>query len=148
MGEAVRRLVAGDTPSVTMQHRLRKKDGGLAEVETVSSAVPGSPGEAPRVLRISRDITQRNRMGSRAAELTRQRLASSGQGKHRSELLSINRIVEEQVPVLRTALPPSVEVALGLAREVPPVLADVLQMKQVVMSLCLNAAEALPAGGA
>jgi PAS domain S-box-containing protein len=205
MGEAVRRLVAGETPSVTMQHRLRKKDGGFAEVETVSSAVPGSPGEAPRVLRISRDITQRNamesrlfesqkmetigmlaagvahefnnlllgitgtaemlslllagneeaagylaiidRMGSRAAELTRQLLAYSGQGKHRSELLSINRIVEEQVPVLRTALPPSVEVALGLAREVPPVLADVLQMKQVVMSLCLNAAEAMPDGG-
>jgi len=205
MGEAVRRLVAGEAPSVTMQHRLRKKDGGFAEVETVSSAVPGSPGEAPRVLRISRDITQRNamesrlsesqkmetigmlaggvahefnnlllgitgtaemlslllagneeaagylaiidRMGSRAAELTRQLLAYSGQGKHRPELLSIPRIVEEQVPVLRTALPPSVEVALELVREVPPVLADVLQMKQVVMSLCLNAAEAMPDGG-
>jgi two-component system cell cycle sensor histidine kinase/response regulator CckA len=205
MGEAVRCLVAGETPSVTMQHRFRKKDGGFAEVETVSSAVPGSPGEAPRVLRISRDITQRNamesrlsesqkmetigmlaggvahefnnlllgitgtaemlslllagneeaagylaiidRMGSRAAELTRQLLAYSGQGKHRPELLSINRIVEEQVPVLRTALPPSVEVALVLAGEVPPVLADVLQMKQVVMSLCLNAAEAMPDGG-
>ncbi|MGZ8429162.1 MAG: hybrid sensor histidine kinase/response regulator [Candidatus Deferrimicrobiaceae bacterium] len=205
MGEAVGRLVAGEAPSVTMQHRFRKKDGGFAEVETVSSAVPGSPGEAPRVLRISRDITQRNamesrlfesqkmetigmlaggvahefnnlllgitgtaemlslllagnqeaagylaiidRMGSRAAELTRQLLAYSGQGKHRPELLSINRIVEEQIPVLRTALPPSVEVALELAREVPPVLADVLQMKQVIMSLCLNAAEAMPDGG-
>src|SRR4030066_366902 len=68
MGEAVRSLVAGEAPSVTMQHRLRKKDGGFAEVETVSSAVPGSPGEGPRVLRISRDITQRNAMESRLSE--------------------------------------------------------------------------------
>src|SRR3990170_5703848 len=69
MGEAARRLVAGEAPSVTMQHRLRMKDGGFAEVETVSSAVPGRPGEASRVLRISRDITQRNAMESRLFEI-------------------------------------------------------------------------------
>src|SRR4030065_528103 len=67
-GEVVRRLVAGEAPSVIMRHRLRKKDGGFAEVETVSSAVPGGPGEASRVLRISRDITQRNAMESRLCE--------------------------------------------------------------------------------
>jgi len=205
MSEAIRRLVAGETPAMTMQHRLRKKGGEYAEVETVSSVVPGSRGEAPRILRITRDITERkvmesrlfesqkletigmlaggvahefnnlllgitgtaemlslllagndeaagylaiiDRMGTRAAELTRQLLAYAGQGKHSPEVLSINRIVQEQIPALRTALPPSVEVTLDLARESPAVLADVIQLKQVVMSLCLNAAEAMPDGG-
>src|SRR4030065_593805 len=56
--EAVRRLVAGEAPAMTMQHRLRKKGGEYAEVETVSSVVPGSRGEAPRSLRITREITE------------------------------------------------------------------------------------------
>ena len=88
-----------------------------------------------------------DRMGSRAAELTRQLLAYAGQGKERPETVSINRIVRENIPVLKTTLPPSLEVRLELAGEDPAILADALQMKQVVMSLCLNAAEAMPDGG-
>ena len=200
-----RRLAAGEVPAVTMQHRIRRKDGGFTEVETGCSAVPGSRGDALHILRVTRDITERkmmesrlfesqkletigmlaggvahefnnllvgitgtaemlslllagndeaagylaviDRMGSRAAELTRQLLAYAGQGKERPETVSINRIVRENIPVLKTTLPPSLEVRLELAGEDPAILADALQMKQVVMSLCLNAAEAMPDGG-
>jgi len=205
MREATGLLAAGEVTALTMQHRLRKKDGGFLEVETVSSSVPGSRGGAPRIVRITRDVTERkmmesrlfesqkletigmlaggvahefnnllvgitgtaemlslllagndeaagylamiDRMGTRAAELTRQLLAYSGQGKRSPEILSINRIVREDIPVLKEALPPSVEVRLELAGDDPAIEADILQVKQVVMSLCLNAAEAMPDGG-
>jgi PAS domain S-box-containing protein len=205
MSETNRRLAAGEVPAVTMQHRIRRKDGGFTEVETVCSAVPGSRGNALHILRVTRDITERkmmesrlfesqkletigmlaggvahefnnllvgitgtaemlslllagndeaagylaviDRMGSRAAELTRQLLAYAGQGKECPETVSINRIVRENIPVLKTTLPPSLEIRLELAGEDPTILADALQTKQVVMSLCLNAAEAMPDGG-
>lgn len=205
MNEANRRLASGEVPAVTLQHRLRSKDGGFREVETICSVVPGGHGAPPQILRITRDITERkvmesrlfdsqkletigmlaggvahefnnlllgitgtaemlslllagneeaigylamiDRMGSRAAELTRQLLAYAGQGKQRPEVVSFNRIVREDIPVLKTALPPSVEVRLELAGDDPAILADVLQVKQVVMSLCMNAAEAMPDGG-
>jgi two-component system cell cycle sensor histidine kinase/response regulator CckA len=203
--EATRRLASGEVTALTMQHRLRKKDGGFLEVETVSSSVPGGRGGAPRIVRITRDLTERkmmesrlfesqkletigmlaggiahefnnllvgitgtaemlshllagndeaagylgmiDRMGTRAAELTRQLLAYAGRGKRSPEILSINRIVREDTPVLKATLPPSVEVLLDLAGDDPAIEADILQLKQVVMSLCLNAAEAMPDGG-
>ena len=205
MGEATRRLAAGEVTALTMQHRLRKKDGGFLEVETVSSSVPGGREGAPRIVRITRDLTERkmmenrlvesqkaetigmlaggiahefnnllvgitgtaemlshllagndeaagylamiDRMGSRAAELTRQLLAYAGQGKRRPEIVSINRIVREDIPVLKATLPPSVDVHLELSGDEPAIEADLPQVKQMVMSLCMNAAEAMPEGG-
>ena len=87
------------------------------------------------------------RMGSRAAELTRQLLAYAGQGRQSPDIVSINRIIREDTPVLKSTLPPSVEVRLELDENAPAILADVLQIKQGIMSLCLNAAEAMPGGG-
>ncbi|MDX1814959.1 MAG: PAS domain S-box protein, partial [Thermodesulfobacteriota bacterium] len=68
-----------------------------------------------------------DRMGSRAAELTRQLLAYAGQGRQSPDIVSINRIIREEIPVLNSTLPPSVEVRLELDGDAPTVLADVLQ---------------------
>ncbi len=88
-----------------------------------------------------------DRMGSRAAELTGQLLAYARQGRQSPEIVSINRILQEEVPVLNSTLPPSMEIRLELDENAPTILADVLQMKQGIMSLCLNAAESMPDGG-
>lgn len=88
-----------------------------------------------------------DRMAGRAADLTRQLLAYAGQGRQSPDIVSINRIIREDIPVLKSTLPPSVEVRLELDESAPPILADVLQLKQGIMSLCLNAAEAMPDGG-
>jgi signal transduction histidine kinase len=87
------------------------------------------------------------RNGERAVELTRQLLAYARQGKYSPRVVSLNRAVLENVPILKAALPSSVELRLDLARELPPVLADITQLKQAVMSLCLNSGEAMPDGG-
>ncbi len=109
-------------------------------VEMLDLLLAGNP-EAQRFL----SMIERN--GARAVELTRQLLAYARKGKHSPEVVSINRAVLEDTPVLKAALPASVEFRLDLEDDVPQVLADIVQIKQVVMSLCLNAGEAMPGGG-
>ncbi len=202
VADAMCRLLKDEVSGWTLQHRLRKKDGGLTEVETAFSRVPGRP---PQVLRVARDLSERKaiesrlvqshkletigmlaggvahefnnllmgitgtaemlslllagneeaagylamieRMGSRATELTQQLLAYAGQGRHRPELVPIHRMIRDDVLVLKTRFPPSVEVSLELAAGEPTVRGDVVQLKQVLVNLCLNAAEAMPEGG-
>jgi len=203
--EGNRGLALGNHTAVTLQYRLRRKEGGFVEVETVSSAVLDDRGEIRQVLRVTRDLTERKKMesrlfesqkletigllaggvahefnnllvgitgtvemlglllsgnkeagnylamiernGERAVELTRQLLAYARQGKYSPRIVSVNQAVLENVPILKAALPASVEFRMELAEEIPPVLADITQLKQVVMSLCLNAGEAMPEGG-
>ncbi len=203
--EENRCLAGGDRTAAMLQYRLRRKDGGYMDVETVSSPVLDERGGVRQVLRVTRDLTERKKMeshlfesqkletigllasgvahefnnllvgitgavemlslqlagneeagkflamigrnGARAVELTRQLLAYARQGKYSPRVVSLNQAVLEDVPVLKAALPASVEFRLDLAEGIPPVLADLTQLKQVVMSLCLNAGEAMPGGG-
>lgn len=114
--------------------------GITGSVELLRLLMAGN-GEAGKYL----DMIERN--GGRAVELTGQLLAYARKGKYSPQVLSLNWAVLEDVPILKAAFPASVEFRLDLAEEIPPVLADATQLKQVVMSLCLNAGEAMPDGG-
>jgi len=87
------------------------------------------------------------RMANRATELTRQLLAYSRQGKYTPASIPLARVLSETLPAIRSSLPPGVELSEEIDDALPPVYVDVAQMKQVVMGLCLNAAEAMPGGG-
>jgi len=87
------------------------------------------------------------RMANRAAELTRQLLAYSRQGKYTPVSVPLRRILSETLPAIRTSLPPGVELSTECDDALPPVHVDIAQLKQVVMGLCLNASEAMAAGG-
>lgn len=203
--EENRRIAEKDRPATALHSRLRRKDGGYLEAETVASAVRDERGEIRMILRITRDITERKRIenrlfenqkletlgmlaggvahefnnlllgitgavellrllmpgngeagkyldmiernGDRAVELTGQLLAYARKGKFSPQVLTLNWAVHEAVPILKAAFPPSVEFRLDLAEDLPPILADATQLKQVVTSLCLNAGEAMPDGG-
>ena len=87
------------------------------------------------------------RMTDRATELTRQLLAYSRQGKYSPAPILLDRVLSETLPAIRASLPPDVELHVDDEGTLPPVHADVEQMKQVAMGLCLNALEAMPGGG-
>ncbi len=199
------RLAEGRVRSVTHHYRMRRRDGSHFDVESVASAISGDGEQAGRILRVTRDISERkqmerrlfesrkletigmlaggvahefnnllvgingsvemlsllltgnhevatyldmiSRMGNRAVELTHQLLAYARQGKYSPVPLSLNKVVGDNIPVLKTSLAPTVDLAVVLAEGLPPVMGDIAQVKQVVMSLCLNAAEAMPGGG-
>jgi two-component system, cell cycle sensor histidine kinase and response regulator CckA len=109
-------------------------------VELLSMHAGGSP-QARQYLDVIR------RMANRATELTRQLLAYSRQGKYTPASIPLARVLSETLPMIRTSLPPGVELSEECDDALPPVHVDVAQIKQVVMGLCLNAADAMAAGG-
>jgi len=84
----------------------------------------------------------------RAADLCRQMLAYSGQGRYVVQPVDLNATIRETADLVRSSVAPDHTFALNLAPVLSPVLADAGQMQQVVMNLVLNATEAIgPAAG-
>jgi PAS domain S-box-containing protein len=79
----------------------------------------------------------------RAAELTRQMLAYSGRGKLVVEPLNLSEIVREMTQLLGRVISKRARLSLHLRDDVPRIVADGTQLRQVVMNLITNASDAL-----
>ena len=80
----------------------------------------------------------------RAAALTRQLLAYSGKGRFLVEQIDLSRLVSGSLlGLLRTLTSKGVRLQLDLEDDLPLIKADPAQMRQVVMNLTINAAEAI-----
>jgi signal transduction histidine kinase/CheY-like chemotaxis protein len=79
----------------------------------------------------------------RAAELTRQMLASSGLGRFVVEPLTLSRIVQEMTQLLGRVISKQARLSLHLTGDAPAMVADATQIRQVVMNLITNASDAL-----
>ena len=84
----------------------------------------------------------------RAADLCKQMLAYSGRGQLLMKSVALNQLVEETVQLLHVSLGKRAVLRFNLAANLPPIEADATQLRQLVMNLVLNAAEAIgPASG-
>ncbi len=88
-------------------------------------------------------ITQVHRAAERARDLTAQMLAYAGRGQVKISAIDLSHLVEEMAGLLRVSIGKKTALELGLARDLPPVAADATQLRQVVMNLLTNAAEAI-----
>ena len=79
----------------------------------------------------------------RAAELTRQMLAYSGRGKFVVESLSLSQVVREMTQLLGRVISKRARLSLHLREDLPPIVGDATQVRQVVMNLITNASDAL-----
>jgi PAS domain S-box-containing protein len=79
----------------------------------------------------------------RAAVLTRQLLAYSGKGKFVIQPVDISDLVRDMTKLVQASIPKSVMLRPRLAAGLPPVVADVAQLQQLIMNLVINAAEAI-----
>lgn len=85
--------------------------------------------------------------GERAADLTRQLLAFSRKQMLRPEVLNLNDIVRDTQRMLRRLIGEDIQLVYRLDPDLGGVEADVSQVHQVLMNLCLNARDAMPRGG-
>lgn len=81
---------------------------------------------------------------NRARELVQQILTFSRRKESEKTLLRMQPIVSECVKLLRSTIPAMVRITHYVDRACPYVLADPIQMHQVIMNICTNAWHALP----
>lgn len=84
-----------------------------------------------------------------AAALTSQLLAYAGRGNFVSQPLSLNQLVRDMSDLLRVSIDRQCRLHFDLSADLPLVNADSAQLRQVVLNLLINAAEAIgETGGA
>jgi PAS domain S-box-containing protein len=96
---------------------------------------PGSPARQP--------LDQVLAGARRAADLTRQMLAYSGRGRFVIETVHLSQLVREMGSLLEVTISKRNVLRYEFAEAVPAVEVDIAQIRQVVMNLILNAAEAI-----
>ena len=83
----------------------------------------------------------------RAAALTRHLLTFARRRSTHAEVLSVDRVLADTVPLLSRTLGPRVQLELRGTPESTLVRADVARLEQAVVNLAVNGGDAMPTGG-
>ena len=106
-------------------------------------ALSGLPTGSP----VRERIEQIELAGKRAAELARDMLTYSGRGTIVVEPVDLPALVQETGRLVSAGTAAPVEIEYRFEEGLPPIVADATQIRQVVLSLVTNAAEALGTTG-
>jgi PAS domain S-box-containing protein len=122
--------------------------GGVAhDFNNLLTAILGNTAlarsRAPQQSPLSTTLQTIEQSAMRAADLTRQLLAYAGKGRIITEPVDVSSLAVEMVNILAAALPSTALISLDVAAGLPSVNADATQIRQVVMNLLTNAADAL-----
>lgn len=92
-------------------------------------------------------VDEIERVGSSATSLTRQILDFVRQGEDEAEVVDLRECAREVVELLRRSVDPKVCIKFVSGSLPAPVRIDKGRVQQVIMNLCCNARDAMPAGG-
>lgn len=93
------------------------------------------------------DIGQVRKAAERAANLTRQLLAFGRRQVLQPTHINLNEVIHEITKMLRRLVGEHIELEVAAGDDLSTVYADVTQIEQVLMNLCINARDATPDGG-
>ena len=88
-------------------------------------------------------LDEADKAAQQAAELTRQMLAYSGQGRFVVQSCDLSRLVREMTRMIGTLISRRTVLRLELEPDLPPIVVDVAQIRQVISNLISNASDAL-----
>ena len=109
----------------------------LGNAEMLTPYMSGAAGSGRKYL------DKIERTTRRLAELTRQMLAYSGRGQFAVAEVDLNAVITEMTELLTVSTPKNVRVVYHLDPALPMMEADASQIRQIVLNLLTNAAEAI-----
>jgi len=89
------------------------------------------------------NLEQVLKASNRAADLVRQILAFSRKSMQEQRPVELNRVLRDTVQMLRASIPKTIDLKLELPQERVMIMADEGRIQQVLMNLCINAAQAI-----
>ena len=110
-----------------------------AVVGNASLALLELPPESPARL----SVEEIERAAQRATDLVRQMLAYSGRGHFVIQPLNLSDVVEEMAQILQAVISKKAVLRFEFFPNLPTINADATQMRQVIMNLITNAADAI-----
>ncbi len=90
-----------------------------------------------------KEIQAIKKISIRASEIVRQLMIYSGHDRPDFEPLDVSQIVEEMLELLNVSTSKNASLKVDLAKDLPEVMANGPQIRQVVMNLVINASDAL-----
>jgi two-component system, cell cycle sensor histidine kinase and response regulator CckA len=88
-------------------------------------------------------IGQIEEASRRATDLCRQMLAYAGKGRFVLQRTSLNQLIEDTTQLLQVSISKKALLRFHLDRNLPPIVADSTQIRQVLMNLVINASDAI-----
>ncbi len=92
---------------------------------------------------VIRNLKNIKKASQQAADLAGQMLAYSGKGKFEIEAININEAIKDMSHLLDASLSKKVLLKYNFIAPIPSIEADITQIRQIVMNLIINAAEAI-----
>ncbi len=108
----------------------------IGNADLASSALPSSSPVRTHLKAICQ-------ASERAAELTRQTLAYSGQGRFVVALVDLSEVIRARMNLVETTVRAGIRLEFELASSLPLIRADVAQLEQLVVGLVANGADAI-----
>jgi two-component system, cell cycle sensor histidine kinase and response regulator CckA len=131
------RLLAGRTAAEFHNlHRVLRTTGELLLVRGAGQGRP-VPGELEEIQQAS----------ERASAIAGQLLAFGGGIALQIRPVALNDLLESMLPQLRQLFGQDIEVVLDLSPDMAPVIADPVQVRQIILNLAANSREAMERGG-
>jgi two-component system, cell cycle sensor histidine kinase and response regulator CckA len=90
-----------------------------------------------------RNLQEITKAAQRAAELAKQMLEFSGKGQFHIQRLQLNDLVQAMIHLLSVSLPHQPRWECSFERDLPYIQGDATQLREVIMQLITNAAEAI-----
>jgi signal transduction histidine kinase/CheY-like chemotaxis protein len=99
--------------------------------------------EVPPASNVSEKLREVEAISRRAADLCRQLLAYAGKGRFVIQPVDLNKMIQEMQNMFEVSVSKKAVLRCEMARTLPAVEADYMQMQQVLMNLVINASESL-----
>ena len=155
--EAGRERSAAENRQRQSEHRQRLETvgtlaGGIAhDVNNQLMAILGQldlvRGQLPAAHPVLRRLDRSEEAARRCAQMIRSLLSFTHHAKPEVRPLDLNHLVEDAATLMGRVLGGLVDVRLDLEPGLPLVLAEPIELEQVLMNLAVNARDAMPGGG-